>query len=85
MPKQQRMNPRGQRRPLPAGCDVAWTEIGHRGNPGAFGNHGRFSDLQCGTYGADPRIFDAMRQMMHRLAVRSDQVNIFWGHIEPTE
>ena len=81
MPKQQRVDPRGQRRSLSASRDITWTKISHRGNPCAFGNDGWLSDLQCRPYGADTGIFDAMRQVMHGLAVRSDEIYVLWRQL----
>src|SRR5262249_21345042 len=44
--KQQRIAPRGQRRTLTAGRDIARTEVCQRGHPEALGNDGRLRDLQ---------------------------------------
>jgi hypothetical protein len=45
MAKEERMDRRGQRSPLPAGCDVAGTKIGDGRNARSLGDHGRFRDL----------------------------------------
>ena len=56
--------------------DVAWTEIGHGGNPRSFGNDRRLGDLEGRAYGPDSRRMDAMGKMMQRLTVRADQCHV---------
>jgi hypothetical protein len=61
---------------LAAGGNVSRTKVRDCRNPRSLGDHGRFGDLQRRPDGSDPGIFHTMRQVMHRLSMRADQVNL---------
>src|ERR671914_409415 len=55
--------------------DIPGAKIRHRRDAGAFGDDGRFGDLQGRTNATQARLPYRRRQMMNGLSVRADQVD----------